>query len=64
MENEYRCKRLPNGYVLVRDMASGMETLYDPSTDDLRGPSIHWQGRDLVAARMFVAFANDGGRDD
>jgi hypothetical protein len=62
--DEYRCERLQNGYVLVRDMASGMQTLYDPCTDALRAPAIHWQGRDLTAARMFVAFANDGGRDE
>jgi hypothetical protein len=64
MGNEYRCQRLQNGYVLVRSMSSGLQTLYDPQTDALYGPSIHWQGRDLAAARAFVAFAADGGRDD
>jgi len=51
---DYRCQRLPNGVVLVRSMGSGLETLYDPQTDALRGPSIHWAGHDLAAARTFV----------
>ena len=53
--SDYRCTWLPNGFVLVRSMGAGLESLYDPATDAMRGPSIHWQHLDLEAARAFVA---------
>jgi hypothetical protein len=52
MMNNYRCEWLPNGYVHVRDMASGLQSCYYPETDYMM--SIHWQNLDLAAARRFV----------
>ena len=51
-DHDHRCAWLGNGFVHIRDYKSGLEGLYDPQADAMRG--VAYEGM-LHAAREFVA---------